>query len=186
MKVWILGLAVLTATAGLASGVGIAPVLPDSDKVLFIGEDFEGNLIIEEVGLDHNAACGGFAPIQPDECTTGEHVRLGFVSHGFAMRPICGQGLGLKPPSTVGRCYIGAATSQLVHSAGMRTFVCQFQELPLGDRLELNEFSCSGSGTFPALGASFRHDCYSDDFGSSGAGESGTGLGDWRCSITHT
>lgn len=188
MKAWILGMALLVGMATSATSLGSIVAADSGNKVLFVGEDLEGNLVVKEVELDHNGACGGFVPHPgPDECSTGEHVRLGGVSHGFALFPRCGQHLGANLPSIAGRCYAGLATSRLVASSGMRTFICDIQYYPgVPAALQLNQVSCAGSGTFPLLNESFTHVCFSDDTGTNGAGDSGTGLGDWGCNISHT
>lgn len=185
MKAMVFGLALAVGAAGVATGFGLQNEEP---KGLFIGEDEFGNLIIEEISADHAAACGGLAPLV-DACSNGSHVRTSFsMSHGFALMPTCGFGLGLpaSAPAQVGRCYVGAATSQITHAGGARTFVCQIEYVPAAPAsLGLSSISCSGSGTFPALGAAFDHNCFSDDSGTPGAGNSGTGLGSWRCSLAH-
>ena len=187
MKTILISLMMVVGAAGLATGLGLGTTEP---VMYFIGEDFEGNLVIREItpgaGTDDNAECGGFAPLQPDECSNGVHVRTFGLSHGFSTMPQCGTALGLPRalPSQVGRCYNGAATSQVLHATGARTFVCQIDYYPSA-RLGLDSISCSGTGTFPAVGAQFTHDCYSDDYGTPGAGNSGTGLGDWRCNLIH-
>ncbi|MGH2625379.1 MAG: hypothetical protein ACRDHY_01865 [Anaerolineales bacterium] len=186
MKHVVLGLAMVAGMAGMAAGAG--PLTTFQDTSWFIGEDFEGNVVIMEGPLDHNAVCSGFAPMV-EQCTTGTHVRTGSLLHGSMEFPPCGTDLGVPSPSQVGRCYIGAVTSQLVHAAGARTFVCQIAYGPPGVQNVLNlvigGVSCLGTGTFPPIGATFEHKCYSDDVGSEGAGNSGTGLGDWNCDIIH-
>lgn len=119
-----------------------------------------------------------------EECSNGSHVAGSLLSHGFSLMPTCLQGVTPVSPAQLGRCYMGAATSKLSHSTGARAFVCQIEYYP-ADRLGLSSISCARSGTFPALGDTFRHDCWSDDAGSPGSGDSGTGLGNWRCNVSH-
>lgn len=106
-----------------------------SDPVVFIGEDFEGNLVVlreSDLSADHSSApCPAPAP-----CVNGPHTRsgFGFISHGF-----------FGP-------FQGAYVSSLIGEDGnARVFNCNFG-LPAGN-------GCSGQGTFPGTGQDFYQVC---------------------------
>lgn len=102
-----------------------------ADRVLFIGEDFEGNIVSFYVdATDHATACPA-----PNPCVSGPHVRDGWgvIGHGF-----------YAPLN-------GVYSSTLADDKGnARTFTCHTATGPL---------TCQGQGTFPAMGATFHQVC---------------------------
>lgn len=160
------GVALLVAAPAMAGDVTV----PDTTSY-FVGEDFNGNLIVRELsdaGTDHFAACGDTAPLGT-ACSTGTHVMTTGTSVGHGVVLTCRTVPGL--PTT---CYVGRTTSQVSDGVRTRTFNCdvatpyQFPGIGL---------ACAGTGPFPTT--TFTHNCSSSGWRALAPAS----VGDWGCQV---
>lgn len=143
----------------------------------FIGEDFDGNLIVRELpesepAADHLGGCIGFSP-QVNACSTGTHEPSGPLNgfnliHGFLL--LC-RPAGIVVQQVV-NCYVGRQTSQVTDGVHMRTFSC---DILTPWQLPSIGVACAGGGTFPTT--TFTHTCTSKGYGTVVP----VAVGDWSC-----
>lgn len=184
----LLAMAVAVATL---PGLTAALSVPTEDPVvaLFVGEDLNGNIVTREIRgsqAEHNAACGGIAPVTSD-CSTGQHLLGFFTLHGLLI-PRCGSSAGAPalPAAAAGGCMVGDFQSVLTGNTERR-FNCSIIRAPGRAGTLVNEIACAGQGTFPT--GTVTHDCHARAYSSNDNSENGGGVpgavGDWGCLIIH-
>lgn len=143
-----------------------------STTAFFVGEDFEGNVIVRELSvseLDHTTTCGGTAPTVT-ACGTGTHVMTTGTSLSHGATLTCSTVSAL--PTT---CYVGRTMSQVSDGVRTRTFNCDIAtpyQVPGGVGI-----TCAGVGSFPIT--TFTHNCAASGW----RAVAPAAVGDWGCVV---
>jgi hypothetical protein len=138
--------------------------------VWFLGEDFQGNQIIQQLSgaPDHAAACGGTAPLVTS-CTTGVHVMTTGTGLGHGVVLTC-----TTIPGNPTDCFFGRMTSQVSDGVNTRTFNCN---ILTPYQLPVLGIACAGVGSFPTT--TFTHNGAASGY----QGALPAAIGDWGAQV---